>query len=99
MKTRSIKQTEVNRHWYVVDLQDKVLGRAASRVAAVLRGKHRPTYTPHVDTGDFVIVVNADKIKLTGRKWDQKMYHHHSGYLGGLTSVNARTMREKKPEQ
>jgi len=75
-----------------------VLGRLASRVASILRGKHNPLFTPHVDTGDFVIVINADKLILTGRKWDQKTYYRHSGYVGGLKSITARALREKKPE-
>ncbi len=99
MKTYSVKKDEIKRDWYVVDAEGLILGRLATQVAARLRGKHKPTFTPHLDVGDFVVVVNADKIKLTGRKWDQKMYHHHSGYLGGLTSVNARVMMEKKPEE
>lgn len=99
MKTYSVKKDEIKRDWFVVDAEDQILGRLATQVAARLRGKHKPTFTPHLDVGDFVVVVNADKIKLTGRKWDQKMYHHHSGYIGGMTSVNARTMMEKKPEE
>ena len=99
MKTYSVKQEEIKHDWYLVDAEDLILGRLATQLATRLRGKHKPTYSPHLDVGDFVVVVNAEKIKLTGRKWDQKMYHHHSGYLGGLTSVNARVMREKKPEE
>ena len=99
MKTYAVKKEEIKHDWYVVDAEDLILGRLATQVATRLRGKHKPTFTPHLDVGDFVVVVNADKVKLTGRKWDQKMYHHHSGYLGGLTSVNARTMLEKKPEE
>ncbi len=99
MKTYSVKKDEIKRDWFVVDAKDLILGRLATQVATRLRGKHKPTFTPHLDVGDFVVVVNAEKVKLTGRKWDQKMYHHHSGYIGGLTSVNARVLREKKPEE
>jgi large subunit ribosomal protein L13 len=87
--TRSTRPADVQRRWYVVDAQDKVLGRLAARVAMVLRGKHRPTYTPHVDTGDFVIVVNAEKVRLTGRKLEQKVYYRHTGYTGHLRSTTA----------
>ncbi len=100
MKTVSIKPEEARaqRRWWVIDMDGKVLGRTASRVAGVLRGKHRPTYTPHVDTGDFVIVVNAEKLVLTGRKLAQKMYYRHSGYMGGLKSISAEKLLAKKPE-
>ena len=87
--TRSTRPADVVRRWYVVDARDKVLGRLAARVAMVLRGKHRPTYTPHVDTGDFVIVVNAAKVKLTGRKLEQKVYYRHTGWTGHLRSTTA----------
>ena len=87
--TRSIRPADVVRRWYVIDASDQVLGRLATRVATVLRGKHRPTYTPHVDTGDFVIVVNAERVKLTGRKLDQKVYFRHTGYAGHLRSTTA----------
>jgi large subunit ribosomal protein L13 len=87
--TRSIRPADVVRRWFVIDASDQVLGRLATRVATVLRGKHRPTYTPHVDTGDFVIVVNAEKVKLTGRKLDQKVYFRHTGYTGHLRSTTA----------
>jgi large subunit ribosomal protein L13 len=87
--TRSARPGEVVQRWYVVDAADQVLGRLATRVAVVLRGKHRAEYTPHVDLGDFVIVVNAEKVKLTGRKRDQKVYHRHTGYAGHLKSVTA----------
>ena len=87
--TQSTKPADVNRHWYVVDATDQVLGRLATRVATVLRGKHRPTFTPHVDTGDHVIVINAEKIKLTGRKLQQKKYYRHSGYKGSLKEITA----------
>lgn len=97
--TISAKDGEVQGKWYVVDANGAVLGRLASAVAARLRGKHNPLFTPHVDTGDFVIVVNADKIKLTGKKWVQKLYHRHSGYIGGLKTVSARDLMEKRPEE
>ena len=87
--TQSAKPGEIDRHWYVVDADDLVLGRLATRLATVLRGKHRPTFTPHVDTGDFVIVVNAEKVKLTGRKREQKTYYRHSGWAGGLKEITA----------
>ena len=87
--TRSIKADDVERKWYVVDAQDAVLGRLATRVATILRGKHRPTFTPHVDTGEYVIVVNAEKVKLTGRKLEQKLYHRHTGYPSGVRSITA----------
>ncbi|MBW2637444.1 MAG: 50S ribosomal protein L13 [Deltaproteobacteria bacterium] len=98
MKTYSAKTEEVSRDWYVVDASDKVLGRLAAEIAVRLRGKHKPIYTPHVDTGDFIVVVNADKITLTGNKLKQKIYYRHSGYPGGLKSTTAEKMREKKPE-
>jgi len=98
MKTPLPKVSEIQKKWFVVDASGKVLGRLATQLATRLRGKHRPDFTPHLDTGDFIIVINAEKVKLTGNKMDQKMYHRHSGYLGGLKSVNARTMLEKKPE-
>jgi large subunit ribosomal protein L13 len=82
--TRSVKAEEVSQHWWVVDASDQVLGRMASHIAHLLRGKQRPSFTPHVDMGDFVIVVNAEKVKLTGRKRSQKLYYQHSGYTGGL---------------
>ena len=96
--TVSAKPAEVRREWLLVDAEGKTLGRLASEVARRLRGKHKPIYTPHVDTGDSVIVINAEKVKLTGRKLDQKMYHRHSGYIGGLKSITARKLLEKRPE-
>ncbi|MGX6979189.1 50S ribosomal protein L13 [Vagococcus elongatus] len=89
------KTGEVERKWYVVDATDVPMGRLSTIVASVLRGKNKPTFTPHVDTGDFVIVINADKIKLTGNKASDKMYHHHTGFPGGLKSVSAGELREK----
>ncbi len=87
--TQSAKPAEVDRRWYVVDAEDLVLGRLATRIATVLRGKHKPTFTPHVDTGDFVIVINAEKVKLTGRKREQKTYYRHSGWVGSIKSTTA----------
>ncbi|MBW1877918.1 MAG: 50S ribosomal protein L13 [Deltaproteobacteria bacterium] len=99
MRTYSAKPGEVERHWYVVDASEHRLGRLAARIAIVLRGKHKPQFTPHVDTGDYVIVLNAKKVNLTGRKLDQKLYHRYSGYPGGLRSIDARTVRETDPER
>jgi large subunit ribosomal protein L13 len=90
---------EAQREWFVVDLENQVLGRAATRIASVLRGKHKPTFTPHVDDGDFVIVINADKVKLTGNKWGQKLYRRHSLYPGGLRETTAAEMRDKHPDR
>ncbi len=93
------KKEEVQREWYVVDASGKVLGRLASEIARRLRGKHRPHFAPHVDIGDFIVVVNAAKIRLTGKKWDQKIYWRHSGYMGGLKTRTARQMLQEKPEE
>jgi len=99
MKTYSPKPEHIERRWYVIDASDVVLGRLASHVAVLLRGKHKPIFAPHVDTGDFVIVVNADKIVLTGRKLEQKLAHRHSGYPGGLRSVAYGDLLEQHPER
>lgn len=99
MSTYMAKKEEVKRGWVLVDLKDQVLGRAATNISNILRGKHRPTYTPNVDTGDFVVAVNAAKIKLTGNKWDDKEYHRHSGYMGGLKTVTAKKLIDKDPEE
>ena len=98
MRTQVAKQQDINRDWYVVDLEDVVLGRAATEIARILRGKHKPVYSPSVDAGDFVIVLNADKIKLTGRKLTEKKYYHHTGYPGGIREINAEKLLDKKPE-
>ena len=98
MNTYMANAQTVERKWYVVDAEGMVLGRLASQVASILRGKHKPIYTPHVDTGDYVIVVNADKIILTGKKLDQKIYYHHSGYVGGLKETKYRNLMADKPE-
>lgn len=96
--TYSAKNSDNEGKWWVVDAEGAVLGRLASQVASRLRGKHNPLFTPHVDTGDWVIVINAEKVNLTGRKWDQKHYYRHSGYIGGLKSITARKLLEKRPE-
>ena len=98
--TRSAKASEVERRWYVVDASEVVLGRLATRVASVLRGKHRPIYTPHVDTGDFVVIVNAEKVRLTGRKLEQKTYYRHTGWTGHLKSTTAaKVLASPHPER
>ena len=99
MKTYSARKEDIERQWFVIDAQDQVLGRLAARIAHVLRGKNKPVFTNHVDTGDFVIVVNAEKVRLTGNKLDDKVYYRHSGYPGGIKGVTARKMLESKPEQ
>lgn len=98
MKTFVAKEREVDRKWYLVDAEDKILGRLATQIATRLRGKHKPEFTPHADTGDFIVVVNAEKIALSGKKWDKKIYYRHSGYIGGLKEITARKLLEKKPE-
>lgn len=99
MTTVSAKPAEVRRDWYVVDAADKTLGRLASEIAHRLRGKHKPEYTPHVDTGDYIIVVNAEKVRVTGNKMKDKMYHHHTGYIGNLKSINLEKLLVKAPER
>ena len=99
MKTYMASPATIERKWYVVDAENMTLGRMASQIANVLRGKNKPTYTPHIDTGDYVIVVNADKVKVTGKKLDQKLYRHYSGYVGGLKETTLREMMAKKPEE
>lgn len=99
MKTWNAKPGEVDRHWYVVDAEGQTLGRLATRIADTLRGKNKPQYTPHVDTGDFVIVVNAEKIAVTGNKLDQKRYYRHSGYPGGLRSRTLREQLDRHPTE
>lgn len=99
MKTESARFDPNGRRWILVDAEGKVLGRLASYIAVRLRGKYLPTFTPHVDTGDFVVVINAEKIRLTGKKWDQKVYRRHSGYMGGLKETNARKMLQEHPER
>lgn len=97
--TYSAKRSDNQEKWCVIDAKDKVLGRVASEVASRIRGKHNPLYTPHVDTGDWVIVLNADKVRLTGNKWDQKTYYRHTGYMGGIRATTAKELLEKKPEE
>ena len=99
MTTFMQKKAEVERKWYVIDANDIALGRVATKAAHILRGKHKVTYTPHVDCGDYVIIVNASKVKLTGNKLNDKLYYNHSGYTGGLRVRNAKTMRENYPEE
>ena len=99
MKTYMANPTDIERKWYVVDATGYTLGRLSSEIAKVLRGKNKPTFTPHVDTGDYVIVTNADQIKVTGKKLDQKIYYHHSDSVGGMKETDLKTMLEKKPEK
>jgi large subunit ribosomal protein L13 len=99
MKTYHTPVKEIERKWYVVDAEGKVLGRLASEIATRLRGKHKPNFSTHTDVGDFIVVVNAEKVKLTGNKLEDKMYYHHSGYIGGLKEKNAREVLEKKPQE
>ena len=99
MKTYSPKASEIERQWHIIDASDKILGRLATQIASLLMGKHKPTYTPFLDTGDHVIIVNAEKVRLTGAKEEQKLYRRHSGYPGGLVEQNARKIRETHPER
>lgn len=98
-QTYSAKENEVEKKWYVVDLEGEVLGRAATKIATILRGKNKPTFTPHIDTGDFVVVLNAAKVALTGNKWSDKVYYKHSGYMGGMKATTASQMRAAHPER
>jgi large subunit ribosomal protein L13 len=99
MKTFVAKETETDKKWYLVDAENKVLGRLASQIASRLRGKHKPIFTPHADTGDFIVVINADKVSLTGSKTANKVYYRHTGYVGGLKEITAQKLLAKKPEQ
>jgi large subunit ribosomal protein L13 len=99
MTTVSAKPAEVRRDWYLVDANEKTLGRLASEIARRLRGKHKPEFTPHVDTGDYIVVVNAEKVRVTGNKLKDKMYHHHTGYIGNLKSVNLEKLLAEHPER
>lgn len=99
MKTFMASPATIDRKWYVVDATDKTLGRMAAEIAKVLRGKNKPIFTPHMDTGDYVIVVNAEKIKVTGKKMDQKIYYHHSDYVGGMKEATLKEKLAKKPEE
>jgi len=97
MKTYLAPVDEIEKKWYVVDAEDKILGRLATEIAFRLRGKHKPTFSPFIDNGDFIIVTNADKIQLTGKKWDDKKYYRHTGYMGGIKETTARELLEKHP--
>jgi large subunit ribosomal protein L13 len=99
MSTSMPKESDIQRKWYVVDAQGKVLGRLATRVATILRGKHKPSFSPHLDVGDHVVVINAEKVQLTGRKLKDKQYRWHTGYIGGLKEVNAETMLRTHPDR
>ena len=99
MKTFSPKPEDISREWFVVDAEDKILGRLAAQIAHRLRGKHKPEFAPHVDNGDFIVVVNAEKVAVTGKKMSDKMYYRHTGFPGGLKEANLATMLEKKPEE
>ncbi|HSQ34010.1 MAG TPA: 50S ribosomal protein L13 [Peptostreptococcaceae bacterium] len=99
MKSYVAKTSEVQRKWYLIDAEGKTLGRLSTEIATILRGKHKPTFTPHVDGGDFVVVVNAEKVVLTGKKLDQKLYRYHTGYIGGLKEIPYRRMMAEKPEE
>jgi len=97
VKTYTVRKGDIKREWYVVDAQGRTLGRLASQIAKILRGKHKPIYVPHLDCGDYVIVVNAEKVRVTGKKLDQKFYYRHSGYPGGIKSINLRDQLQKHP--
>ncbi|MBL7174449.1 MAG: 50S ribosomal protein L13 [Desulfobacteraceae bacterium] len=97
MKTFIAKEYKVEKKWYLVNAENRILGRLASQIAIRLRGKHKPIFTPHADTGDFIVVINAEKVALTGSKWDNKLYYRHSGYVGGLKKISAKHLLEKKP--
>jgi large subunit ribosomal protein L13 len=99
MKTFSAKQETVKREWFVIDATDKVLGRLSTEIARRLRGKHKPEYTPHVDTGDYIVIVNADKVRVTGNKEKNKIYYHHTGFIGSLKSINLAKLRKEHPER
>ncbi|MCD6561234.1 MAG: 50S ribosomal protein L13 [Deltaproteobacteria bacterium] len=98
MKTFVAKEREIRRKWYLIDADGKVVGRLATEIAVRLRGKHKPIFTPHADTGDFIVVINADKVVFTGRKWDNKIYYRHTGYIGALKEITAEKLREKRAE-
>jgi large subunit ribosomal protein L13 len=98
-KTYSAKSEELEKKWYVVDAEGQTLGRLATQIAVIMRGKHKPIYTPHIDSGDNVIVINAEKIKVSGKKYDQKLYRHHTGYMGGLKTFTFRQMMQRRPER
>lgn len=99
MKTFSAKKEDINPKWYIVDANGEILGRLASKIATIIRGKHKPTFTPHVDTGDYVIVINAKKVRLTGKKLKDKVYYHHTGFPGGIRKISAEKLLQKKPTE
>lgn len=99
MRTYMAKPEEMQRKWYLIDAEDKTLGRLATEIARILRGKHKPIYTPHIDTGDYVVVINAEKVEVTGNKHENKLYYRHSGYPGGIKSTNFATLKRTKPER
>lgn len=99
MKTFSAKKEDINPKWYIVDANGEILGRLASKIATIIRGKHKPTFTPHVDTGDYVIVINAEKVRLTGKKLKDKVYYHHTGFPGGIRKITAEKLLQKKPTE
>ena len=99
MRTHFAKKNEVERKWYLVDAQDMILGKLATKVATCLRGKNKPVFTPNVDTGDFIVVINAEKIRLTGKKLDDKIYYHHTGFIGGIKAATARERLNTQPEE
>jgi large subunit ribosomal protein L13 len=99
MKTYSAKPAEVQHNWYVVDATNKPLGRLSTEIAHRLRGKHKPQYTPHIDTGDYIVVINAEKVRVTGNKLTDKIYYHHTGYIGNLKSISFEKLRQKAPER
>ena len=99
MTTVSVKSAEVRRDWYIIDAEGKTLGRMASEIARRLKGKHKPIYTPHLDTGDYIVVVNAETLRVTGNKLQHKMYHHHTGYVGNIKSISLGKLLEKAPER
>jgi large subunit ribosomal protein L13 len=99
MKTYNAKEQDITKKWYLVDASNKIVGRMATQIAMRLRGKHKPIFTPHADTGDFVVVVNAEKVAFTGKKWDRKIYYRHTGYMGGLKEITAGKLLEKNPEE
>lgn len=99
MKTVSVRKQDIDREWYVVDLEGQTVGRAAAKIATILRGKHKPSFTPHEDTGDFVVAINADKVVFTGNKWHAKKYYRHSNYPGGIRETRASEMLQKHPER
>lgn len=99
MKTFSAREIDIKREWFVIDANDKTLGRMATEIAIRLRGKHKAEYTPHVDTGDYIVVINAEKVRVSGNKFTDKVYHHHTGYVGNLKSIAFKDLQEKKPEE